>query len=151
MSNPLKGRMYASGVLTKEFEVEPLKGSGWRMTIAHIPKPAFAKMQEKNMTRVYDKELRGHVQRLDVEGTYHDYGQFIVLGWTGLKLKWLQKLVAFDMTGQDPEAAVEYDRETLTDMLRASEDLAVWVANVAIDPVRFETGAVVTEQAEKKI
>jgi len=150
MPSIFANRITKEGVLRKQFEVEPLKGSGWKMTLAHIPKPAYAKMRERNQRTVWDSKEKGHVQRLDFDGLYGDYANFIVLDWVGLKLKDLRRLFAFDTAGMNLDDDVKYDRETLIDILKQSDELALWITTISLNAELF-SDTDIDAAAEKKI
>ena len=64
-----------------------------------------------------------------------------IQGWDGLKLSYLEQLAPVDLTGQDPDAELEYSEENALFLMKNSSNFDAFVSETVTDLGNFQTSS----------
>jgi hypothetical protein len=84
---------------------------------------------------------RQPVEELNDELFLQLYVKESIKGWSGLKLSYLEQLAPVDLTGQDPEAELEYSEENALFLMKNSSNFDAFVSETVTDLGNFQTSS----------
>lgn len=113
-------------VASKETTIEMPGMPGFNIKLAFLSRETLQKLRKKATKTTYKN--RQPVDQVDDDLFLQIYVNSVVLGWTGLKLKYLADLAPINVEGADPEAELEYSPEEALDLMKASTDFDNFVS-----------------------
>lgn len=103
---------------------------GFSVTLSFISRDKLIKMRKQCTSNKLDKRSRQMLEEVDYDKFQELYNQEIIKGWTGLKLKYVAKLMPIDeaaIVGQE-DVELEYSAENATVLMRNSAEFDAWVS-----------------------
>lgn len=131
--------MDLKSLLLPEKEAEfPYPGcDGFVVTLAFISKEEMSKITKKCNNKVLDKKTRTMVDQFDAELFSKLYTKRVLKNWTGLKYKYLSKLLLADINDLSPEDELDFSEENALTLMLNSNDFDNWIFEVMSDLENF--------------
>lgn len=123
-------------VPSKTVEVEFPGFSGFKLQLSFLSRETLVGIRKK-ATKVVFKN-RQPVDELNDDLFLELYVKNCIKGWTGLKLKYLDQIAPVDISGQDPEAELEYSEENALFLMKASSNFDAWVSEQVTELGNFQ-------------
>lgn len=124
-------------VPSKQVNLEFPGASGFTVQLSYLSREALVNIRKK-ATKVSIKS-RAQVEELNDDLFLELYSQAAIKGWAGLKLSTLETLAPVDLTGQDPDAELEFSQENALYLMKASPDFDSWVSGQVTELGNFAT------------
>ena len=93
---------------------------GFQVELAYVANPAAAKIREQSNVTNIDGESGLPYTQLDVDLYLENYAKAVIVGWKGLTIGVLSKLMLIDEAGADPKEVVEYNVDNAVALLKYS-------------------------------
>lgn len=113
-------------VPSKSVEAEYPGLDGFKVHLAFLSREVLVNIRKK-ATKISYKN-RQPIEELDDKIFLKNYVEAAIKGWSGLKLKYLEQLAPVDLTGQDPEAELEFSNESALELMQSSGDFDAFVS-----------------------
>ena len=123
----------------KVVEVEFPGYSGFKVKIAYISREALVNLRKKCVTTTFKNRSAG--EELDDKKFLELYTKSAVKGWSGFKLKYLEKLAPVDLGSNDLESELPYSEESALELMRASADFDTFISNSVTDLENFPSSS----------
>jgi hypothetical protein len=122
-------------VPSKAVQVEYPGMADFKIDVAFLSRETLQQIRKK-ATKTSFKN-RQPVDDLNEELFLQLYVNSCVKGWSGLKLKYLEQLAPVDLTGQDPEAVLEYSEENALYLMKNSTSFDSFISEQVSDLGNF--------------
>jgi hypothetical protein len=99
----------------------------------------LAKISESSQEITWDKKSHVRVDKVNSEKFYSKFVDKAILGWRGLTLKTLSKIVPINLNGQDPESEVLFTKENAIELLQSAYDLDAFLQSSILDVTQFDS------------
>lgn len=124
-------------VPSKSLEVEYPGMPDFKIQVAFLSRETLQNIRKK-ATKTSFKN-RQPLEELNDELFLELYVKSSIKGWSGLKLKYLEQLAPVDLTGQDPEAELEYSEENALYLMKNSGNFDTFISEQVTDLGNFTT------------
>ena len=124
-------------VPSKNISVDFPGFDGFTVDLAFLSRETITNIRKKS-TKVTFKN-RQPVDEINDDLFLQLYVQASVRGWKGFKLKYLSLLAPVDLTGQDPEAELEYTEENALFLMKSSSAFDSWISEQVTDLGNFQS------------
>lgn len=132
----LKSILKKDAIIEEEFPDKELKG--FKVKLKYVPRDQILKIQEKCTTSKFDRKTRQVVQDIDSDLFQELFVKEVIVGWTGLKYKYLQTLLVVDLTDyEDLDKELNYTPEFAFDLIRNSTIFDSWINEIVSDVENF--------------
>jgi hypothetical protein len=122
-------------VPSKELEVEYPGMPDFKVGVSFLSRETLQTLRKKSTKTTFKN--RQAVDELDDELFLELYVKASVKGWKGLKLKYLEQLAPVDLTGQDPEAELEFSDENALYLMKNSSNFDSFISEQVTDLGNF--------------
>jgi hypothetical protein len=122
-------------VPSKALQVEYPGMPEFEVSIAFLSRETLQNIRKK-ATKTSFKN-RQPIEELNDELFLELYVKASIKGWSGLKLKYLEQLAPVDLTGQDPEAELEYSEENALYLMKNSTNFDSFISEQVTDLGNF--------------
>lgn len=122
-------------VPSKSVEVEYPGMPEFKIQVAFLSRETLQQIRKKATKTTFKN--RQPVEELDDELFLSLYVQSCIKGWSGLKLKYLEQLAPVDLSGQDPEALLEYSEENALALMKNSTNFDAFISEQVTDLGNF--------------
>jgi hypothetical protein len=126
-------------VPSKTVEVDYPGLVGFKVTVSFLSRETLVGIRKK-ATKTSFKN-RQPVEELNDDLFLQLYVKESIRGWKGLKLSHLEQLAPVDLTGQDPEAELEYSEENALFLMKNSANFDAFVSETVTDLGNFQTSS----------
>lgn len=126
-------------VPSKTVEVDYPGLVGFKVTVSFLSRETLVGIRKK-ATKTSFKN-RQPVEELNDDLFLQLYVKESVKGWSGLKLSHLEQLAPVDLTGQDPEAELEYSEENALFLMKNSANFDAFISETVTDLGNFQTSS----------
>jgi hypothetical protein len=123
-------------VPSKTVDVEYPGLPGFVVTVSFLSRETLISVRKK-ATKITFKN-RQPVEELNDEIFLQLYVREAVRNWTGLKLSILEQLAPVDLTGQDPEAELEFNDENALFLMKNSSAFDAFISETVTDLGNFQ-------------
>ena len=113
---------------------------GFKVTLGFLSRDTLLNIRKK-ATRTHVKN-RQTVEELDDKLFLQLYAKSSVLGWTGLKLHYLEQLVPVDLEGQNLEDELPYSEENALFLMQGSPNFDAFVSETVTELSNFKKSSV---------
>lgn len=113
-------------VASKETTIEMPGMPGFEVKLAFLSRETLQKLRKKATKTTYKN--RQPVEQVDDDLFLQIYVNSVVLGWSGLKLKYLAELAPIDIGDNDPEQELEFSQEEALGLMKSSTDFDNFVS-----------------------
>ena len=124
-------------VPSKTVEVDYPGLIGFKVSVSFLSRETLVGIRKK-ATKTSFKN-RQPVEELNDDLFLQLYVKESVKGWSGLKLSHLEQLAPVDLTGQDPEAELEYSEENALFLMKNSANFDAFISETVTDLGNFQT------------
>jgi len=126
-------------VPSKELEVEYPGMYGFKINVCFLSRETLMSIRKK-ATKTSFKN-RQPVEELNDDLFLQLYVQSAVKGWSGLKLSYVEQLAPVDLTGQDPEAELEFTEENALFLMKNSSNFDAYISELVTDLGNFQASS----------
>jgi hypothetical protein len=120
---------------SKTVEVDYPGFTNFKVNLAFLSRETLINIRKKATKNVFKN--RAAQEELDDKLFLKLYVDAAVKGWKGLKLSYLEQLAPIDMTGQDPNAEMEYDQDNALYLMQASSNFDAFVSETVTELSNF--------------
>lgn len=124
-------------VPSKALEVEYPGMPDFKIEVAFLSRETLQTIRKKSTKTSFKN--RQPIEELNDELFLELYVKNAIKGWSGLKLKYLEQLAPVDLSGQDPEAELEYSEENALYLMKNSTNFDSFVSEQVTDLGNFST------------
>jgi hypothetical protein len=110
----------------------------FEINIRYLPRRELVKISEDSTEITWDKKTHTRIDKVNTDRFYSRFVEKAILGWRGLKVSTLAKIVPIKLDGQDPESEVEFTKENAIELLRSGYDLDSFLQDAILDVQRFD-------------
>lgn len=121
----------------KKIEVEFPGLDGFFVTLGYVSREELQKIRRESLEITFDKKTRQPVEEVDSEKFTDLYTRKTVLGWKGLKLKYLKELMVVELGELNEDQELEYSPEQALDLIKYSTVFDSWVSQIISDISNF--------------
>jgi hypothetical protein len=126
-------------VPSKTVEVDYPGLVGFTVKVSFLSRETLVNIRKKATKTAFKN--RQPVEELNDELFLQLYVKEAIKGWNGLKLSHLEQLAPVDLTGQDPEAELEYSEENALFLMKNSSNFDAFVSETVTDLGNFQTSS----------
>jgi hypothetical protein len=123
-------------VPTKEVSVEFPGFEGFKLELCFLSREELVKIRKKASKIEYKN--RQPVETLNDDLFLSMYVDGCIKGWEGLKFSYLEQLAPVDITGQNPEDCLAYNRENALFLMRASANFDSYISETVTELSNFQ-------------
>jgi len=123
-------------VPSKTVDIEYPGLPGFTVTVSFLSRETLINVRKKATKTTFKN--RQPVEELNDEIFLQLYVREAVRGWTGLKLSILEQLAPVDLTGQDPEAELEFNDENALFLMKNSSAFDAFISETVTDLGNFQ-------------
>lgn len=122
-------------VPSKSLEVEYPGMPDFKVQVAFLSRETLQTIRKKASKTTFKN--RQPVEELNDDLFLELYVKSTVKGWSGLKLKYLEQLAPVDISGQDPDAELEFSEENALYLMKNSSNFDSFVSEMVTDLGKF--------------
>ena len=110
---------------------------GFKVNVAYLTRSELQKLRKKATTTKFNRRTHTPEEEVDAEIFQDLYVKAVIKGWSGLKLKYLPKLVPVNLEGVDVEEELEYTHENAMDLMKNSPTFDNFISSTLDDLENF--------------
>lgn len=116
-------------VKTKKVTIKDVLGlKGFNVTISAVSRELARKLRESAESQVLNSKYRTMETKFDEDKFVEALVDTAILGWTGLKYKYLPSLMLVDLSSvEDKESELEFSKEDAMELVKSSQALDNWL------------------------
>ena len=122
-------------VPSKSVEVDYPGLNGFKVNVVFLSRETLVSIRKKATKTTYKN--RQPVEELDDKLFLQLYVNACIKGWSGFKLSYLEQLAPVDLTGQDPEAELEYSQDNALFLMQNSANFDAFISDTVTDLANF--------------
>lgn len=122
-------------VPSKATEVDFPGFPGFTVNVVFLSRETLVNIRKK-ATKTTIKN-RVPQEELDDKAFLQYYVNAAIKGWKGLKLSYLEQLAPVDISGQDPEAELEYNEENALFLMQSSVNFDAFISETVTELSNF--------------
>lgn len=132
----LKALLKKDAIIEEEFPDKDLKG--FKVRLKYVSRDQILKLQEKCTTTKFDRKSRQVIQDIDSDIFQELFVKEVIVGWVGLKYKYLQSLMVVDLSEyEDLDLELSYTPELAFDLIRNSSIFDSWINEIVSNVENF--------------
>jgi hypothetical protein len=124
-------------VPSKALEVEYPGMPDFKIDLAFLSRETLQTIRKKATKTTFKN--RQPVEEINDDLFLELYVKASIKSWSGLKLKYLEQLAPVDLTGQDPNAVLEYNEENALYLMKNSTNFDSFISEQVTDLGNFST------------
>jgi hypothetical protein len=109
---------------------------GFVVTVSFLSRETLIAIRKKATKTTFKN--RQPVEELNDEVFLQLYVKESVKGWSGLKLSYLEQLAPVDLTGQNPEAELDFSDENALFLMKNSSNFDAFISEMVTDLGNFQ-------------
>jgi hypothetical protein len=122
-------------VPSKDLEVEYPGMPDFKVSVSFLSRETLQTLRKKSTKTTFKN--RQAIDELNDELFLELYVKASIKGWKGLKLKYLEQLAPVDLTGQDPDAELEFSDENALYLMKNSANFDSFISEQVTDLGNF--------------
>jgi hypothetical protein len=128
-----------SSLIAKEtvIEVEFPDLEGFIIKLVYLGRDDLLKIRNSSLIYKFNKRTRQREEEVDNEKFVEEYARKAIKGWSGLKVKYMPKLLPVDISTLDPNEEVVYSEEDALDLLKSSTVFDQFITDALNDYEKF--------------
>ena len=126
-------------VPSKSVDVEYPGLSGFKISICFLSRETLINIRKK-ATKTSFKN-RQATEELNDDLFLQLYVKECIKGWDGFKLSYLEQLAPVDLTGQDPNAELEFSDENALFLMKSSSNFDAFISEMVTDLGNFQANS----------
>ena len=134
-----KKKVSLASLLTpsKTVAVDYPEFSGMSVSLCYLAREELVKLRQRCLSQKFNKKTRAFEEDLDEEKFLTNYCAAVIKGWTGLKYKYLEKMLLVNLEGIDKEDELAYSSEDAEILMKNASDFDTWVTETVADLENF--------------
>jgi len=134
-----KKKVSLASLLTpsKTVAVDYPEFSGMSVSLCYLAREELVKLRQRCLSQKFNKKTRAFEEDLDDEKFLTNYCAAVIKGWTGLKYKYLEKMLLVNLEGIDKEDELAYSSEDAEILMKNASDFDTWVTETVADLENF--------------
>lgn len=121
---------------------------GFEILVRHLSKRTLVRWQTDYQKIVRNPKTGRKEPRIDEEALYRAYAEKVIIGWRGLTLRGLRKLMVVETTAPD-DTEIQYSPDNVVSLLRYANDFDAEATAFATSPSNFMEGGPAETEAEE--
>lgn len=119
---------------SKTIETEYVGYEGLLLKLAHLTRDELMNLRKKATTSKFSKKTRKPEEEVDSELFQDLYIKAVIVGWSGFKLKYLQKMMPIDVSKipdeeyKNGEGLFAYTKDNAAVLMKNCNDFDNWVS-----------------------
>lgn len=110
----------------------------FKVALAYLTRDELMKIRKKASSNVVNKKTRQIEEQVDSDLFQEIYISSVIKNWTGLKYKYLAKLLPIDESAiEDLDAELEFSKDNAVTLMKNASDFDSWVTEVLDDVQNF--------------
>ena len=126
-------------VPSKTVEIEYPGLMGFKVKVSFLSRETLVGIRKKATKTAFKN--RQPVEELNDDLFLQLYVQASVKGWSGLKLSYLEQLAPVDLSGQDPEAELEFNDENALFLMKNSANFDAFISETVTELGNFQSSS----------
>jgi hypothetical protein len=126
-------------VPSKDVEVDYPGIPGFKVKLSFLSRETLVNIRKKATKSTFKN--RQVSEELNDELFLQLYAQNAIKGWSGLKLSALEQLAPVDISGENPEAELDYTEENALFLMKNSSDFDAFVSETVTSLGNFQTSS----------
>lgn len=115
---------------------------GFEVDLAYLTKDELMKLRDKCTNQKLDRKSRQMKEEVDSDLFQEVYINAILKGWTGLKYKYLRRMIPVDLSDiTDEEKYLDFTESNAQLLMKNGVDFDNWVTSVLDDVENFTKGS----------
>jgi hypothetical protein len=111
---------------------------GFKVKVRYLSRDEVMKIREKCSIQKIDRKTRQVEKEVDPDLFQEVYIKSVLVDWEGLKLKYLDKLLAVDLSGvEDLEDTLNFTEENAIELMKNSSIVDTFVSNMLEEVENF--------------
>jgi len=110
---------------------------GFSVSLCYLSREELVKLRSRCLSQKFNKKTRAFEEDLDDEKFLTNYCASVIKGWTGLKYKYLEKMLLVNLTGIDKEGELQYSTDDAEILMKNAADFDTWVTETVADLENF--------------
>jgi hypothetical protein len=123
-------------VPSKTVEVDYPGLTGFTVKVSFLSRETLVNIRKKATKTTFKN--RQAIEELNDDLFLQLYVKESIKGWTGLTLSHLEQLAPVDLTGQDPEAELEYSEENALFLMKNSTNFDAFISETVTELGNFQ-------------
>jgi hypothetical protein len=124
---------------TKIVEADYPGNPGFKVNLSFLSREELVKIRKKATSTSFKKGAP--VETLDDNLFLSLYAKSAIKGWSGLTLAILETLAPVDISGEKPDAVLEYNEENALFLMKQSTDFDSFVSETVTDLANFPSAS----------
>lgn len=108
----------------------------FEIEIRYLPRSEMRKIGEKATEWYWDQKDHTRKEKMNSEKFYKDFIQKVFVGWSGLTLGTLTKMLPIKV--DDLETEIPYTEGNAFELMREAYDFDIFIQNVVVDIEKFQ-------------
>lgn len=122
---------------SKTVAVDYPEFQGMSVSLCYLAREELVKLRQRCLSQKFNKKTRAFEEDLDDEKFLTNYCAAVIKGWTGLKYKYLEKMLLVNLEGIDKEDELAYSTEDAEILMKNASDFDTWVTETVADLENF--------------
>jgi hypothetical protein len=110
---------------------------GFSVSLCYLSREELVKLRSRCLSQKFNKKTRAFEEALDDEKFLTNYCASVIKGWTGLKYKYLEKMLLVNLTGIDKDGELQYSTDDAEILMKNAADFDTWVTETVADLENF--------------
>ena len=111
--------------------------SGFSVDLCYLAREELIKLRNRCLSQKFNRKTRGFEEELDDDKFLIEYCKSVIKGWSGLKYKYLEKMLLVNLDGVDPEDELAYTQEDAEILMKNAGDFDTWITETVGDLENF--------------
>ena len=124
-------------VPSKETVVDYPGLDGFKVSLAYLTREQVQKIRKKATTNRVNKRTRSVEEELDSDLFQDLYIGSIIVGWSGLKMKYLLKMLPVNIAEEDLDLELEFSKDNAIELMKNSADFDSFITDTLEDVQNF--------------
>lgn len=125
-------------VPSKTITVEYPGFPNFEVKLAYLTRDELMKLRSRAVTTKFNKKTRAPEEELDADLFQELYIEAVIKGWSGLKFKYLKKMVPVDLSDiEDEEAELDFSTANADVLMKNATGFDTWITDVLDDVSNF--------------
>jgi len=121
----------------KETDVEVPGYDGLVLTIQHLSKSELQKLRKRCINNKFSRSSRQMTEEVDTDMFQRLYIEQVLVGWKGLKYRYLAKMFPVDLSSVSEDDELEYSKENAFVLMTNADDIDAFVTDTLEDIQNF--------------
>lgn len=113
--------------------------NGFEVEVVNLGRERLMSLRKSCVETKFDRRTRAPIEELNEKKFIRAFTDATVSNWRGLKLQYIEQLMLVDITSENPETELPYDKDNAELLVSNSADFDTWLNEVVFDLENFRT------------